>query len=104
MVSFLFEDKVSHSEFKHGYHRHSSEGVFSIKPCKAPHGCLAHFTLTHILQQDFAELDPYSPVKPLPVLAAELGIDVKDLAKLDANENLYGPVQQVRQDKLSQNS
>ena len=43
-------------------------------------------------------MDPYSPVKPLPVLAAELGIDVKDLAKLDANENLYGPIQEVGHD------
>jgi len=46
--------------------------------------------------QDFADLEPYTPVKPLDVLAMEIGVPVEDLAKLDANENLYGPLPEVR--------
>jgi hypothetical protein len=34
-------------------------------------------------------------VKPLDVLAEEIGVTVDQLVKLDANENLYGPVKQV---------
>jgi histidinol-phosphate aminotransferase len=45
--------------------------------------------------QDFDKLDPYSPVKPLEVLAEEIGVNVEDIVKLDANENLYGPLPQV---------
>jgi histidinol-phosphate aminotransferase len=45
--------------------------------------------------QDYTALDPYAPVKPLDVLAEEIGVKVEDLVKLDANENLYGPVPEV---------
>jgi hypothetical protein len=45
--------------------------------------------------QDFADLEPYAPVKPLDVLAAEIGVPEEELAKLDANENLYGPLPEV---------
>lgn len=44
-----------------------------------------------LLRPDWDELEPYHPVKPLDVLAAEIGVAVQDLVKLDANENLYGP-------------
>jgi hypothetical protein len=47
--------------------------------------------------QDYASLDPYAPVKPLDVLAEEIGVKVEDLVKLDANENLYGPLPEVRE-------
>lgn len=46
--------------------------------------------------QDFDSLDPYSPVKPLEVLAEEIGVKVGDLVKLDANENLFGPLPAVQ--------
>lgn len=46
--------------------------------------------------QDYKSLDPYAPVKPLDVLAEEIGCKIEDLVKLDANENLYGPVPEVR--------
>lgn len=46
--------------------------------------------------QDFASLDPYTPVTSLEVLAAEIGLPVEQLVKLDANENLYGPIEEVR--------
>ena len=51
--------------------------------------------MTYWAAQDFASLEPYSPVKPLEVLAREIGVSVDDLAKLDANENLYGPLAEV---------
>ncbi len=35
-------------------------------------------------------------MKPLDVLAEEIGVKIEDLVKLDANENLYGPVEEVR--------
>jgi histidinol-phosphate aminotransferase len=38
----------------------------------------------------------YTPVKPLDVLALEIGIPEGQLIKLDANENLYGPLPCVR--------
>ncbi|MBA4179093.1 MAG: histidinol-phosphate transaminase [Anaerolinea sp.] len=39
---------------------------------------------------DFDDLEAYTPVKPLDVLAAEIGLPIGQLVKLDANENLYG--------------
>ena len=49
-----------------------------------------------LIRHDFADLEAYVPVKPLDVLAAEIGIPVERLVKLDANENLYGACQEVR--------
>jgi histidinol-phosphate aminotransferase len=47
--------------------------------------------LRQLIRPDFDELEEYVPVKPLDVLAAEIGVPVDRLVKLDANENLYGP-------------
>ena len=47
--------------------------------------------LRELLRDDLDELEEYVPVKPLDVLAAELGLPLERLVKLDANENLYGP-------------
>lgn len=44
---------------------------------------------------DFDELEAYVPVKPLDVLAEEIGVPVSRLVKLDANENLYGAPDEV---------
>ena len=44
---------------------------------------------------DFDELEEYVPVKPLDVLAEEIGVPVSQLVKLDANENLYGAPAEV---------
>lgn len=49
------------------------------------------------LRPDFAELEAYTPVKPLDVLAEEIGVSVDRLVKLDANENLYGPALEIRE-------
>jgi histidinol-phosphate aminotransferase len=43
-----------------------------------------------LVRADWDTLEPYVPVKPLDVLAAEIGLPVERLVKLDANENLYG--------------
>lgn len=47
------------------------------------------------VRADFDQLEAYTPVKPLDVLAREIGLPVDRLVKLDANENLYGPVPQI---------
>jgi hypothetical protein len=51
--------------------------------------------VTSLFRKDFLNLDPYAPVKPLEVLAEEIGLPVAALVKLDANENLYGPIPEV---------
>ena len=51
--------------------------------------------LRNLLRSDLEELEEYVPVKPLDVLAAEIGLPVERLVKLDANENLYGPHPEV---------
>ncbi len=50
-----------------------------------------------LIRPDFEDLDEYTPVKPLDVLAAEIGVPVERLVKLDANENLYGPIPEIRE-------
>ncbi len=50
-----------------------------------------------LIRPDFEDLDEYTPVKPLDVLAAEIGVPVDRLVKLDANENLYGPIPEIRE-------
>ena len=44
-----------------------------------------------LVQPRLLDLEEYEPVRPLDVLAAELGLPADQIAKLDANENLYGP-------------
>ena len=46
--------------------------------------------MRRLLRPDLEELEHYIPVKPLDVLAAEIGVPIDRLVKLDANENLYG--------------
>lgn len=52
-------------------------------------------SVLHLLRPDLAHLEEYKPVKPLDVLAEEIGIPAHQLIKLDANENLYGPAPEV---------
>jgi len=49
------------------------------------------------IRPDFQELEAYIPVKPLDVLAREIGLPIERLVKLDANENLYGPIPEIRE-------
>lgn len=48
-------------------------------------------SLADRIRPEIAELEPYTPILPLDVLAARLGIPIERLVKLDANENPYGP-------------
>ena len=50
-----------------------------------------------LLRAHLQQLPPYKPVEPYEVLARKLGRDPADLVKLDANENPYGPLPQVRE-------
>jgi histidinol-phosphate aminotransferase len=50
-----------------------------------------------ILREHIREMPPYTPIHPFEVLSEQLNIPVKDLVKLDANENPYGPLPQVRE-------
>ena len=54
-------------------------------------------SINSLLRPGLEDLEPYEPVRPLDVIARELGIATDDLAKLDANENLYGPIPAVRE-------
>jgi histidinol-phosphate aminotransferase len=47
--------------------------------------------ISHLIRPEIAELEAYTPIVPLDVLAARLGLPVEQLVKVDANENPYGP-------------
>lgn len=49
------------------------------------------FTAASLVRPEIADLEPYTPILPLDVLAARLGLPIERLVKLDANENPYGP-------------
>lgn len=49
-----------------------------------------------LIRPAIADLEPYTPILPLDVLAARLGLPVERLVKLDANENPYGPAPRAR--------
>ncbi|MCZ2111718.1 MAG: histidinol-phosphate transaminase [Dehalococcoidia bacterium] len=51
--------------------------------------------IRRLLRSDLDDLEDYVPVKPLDVLAEEIGMPIRSLVKLDANENLYGAPPQV---------
>lgn len=54
--------------------------------------CGADFIRPHLRQ-----LAAYTPIEPFEVLSARLGRAPKDIVKLDANENPYGPPPEVRE-------
>jgi histidinol-phosphate aminotransferase len=49
------------------------------------------------IRQHIQNMSAYEPIYPLDVLADELGIAVDELIKLDANENPYGALPEVKQ-------
>jgi histidinol-phosphate aminotransferase len=53
--------------------------------------------LSRLLNPEIEGIEAYTPISPLDVLSARLGIAVEDLVKLDANENPYGPIPAVSQ-------
>lgn len=48
-------------------------------------------SITHLIRPDIADLESYTPIVPLDVLACRLDLPVSRIIKLDANENPYGP-------------
>jgi histidinol-phosphate aminotransferase len=48
-------------------------------------------SITHLIRPEIADLEPYTPIVPLDVLAQQLGLPIEHIVKLDANENPYGP-------------
>ncbi len=52
---------------------------------------LTTLALEGLIRPDLRSLPAYTPIVPLDVLSAQLGIPVAQLVKLDANENPYGP-------------
>eukprot|EP00029_Vermamoeba_vermiformis_P007657 TRINITY_DN3373_c0_g1_i1.p1 TRINITY_DN3373_c0_g1~~TRINITY_DN3373_c0_g1_i1.p1 ORF type:complete len:1492 (+),score=442.42 TRINITY_DN3373_c0_g1_i1:647-4477(+) len=57
----------------------------------------AEIVKSRLVRNDLSNIGVYHPIQPLEVLAEEIGLPVAKLAKLDANENLYGPLEEVRQ-------
>ncbi|MCY4020788.1 MAG: histidinol-phosphate transaminase [Chloroflexi bacterium] len=49
------------------------------------------------IRRDIASMSAYTPTTSLDVFAGRLGMDVKDLIKLDANENPFGPSPRVKE-------
>ena len=50
-----------------------------------------------LARRDLVEMPAYEPVEPLDVLASRLGMPEDRIAKLDGNENPYGPSPKVRE-------
>jgi len=50
-----------------------------------------------LVRSFIANMEPYTPIEPFEVLSRRLGKPPDEIIKLDANENPYGPVPQVRQ-------
>ncbi len=53
-------------------------------------------SITRLIRPDIAQLEAYTPIAPLDVLAERLGLPIERLIKLDANENPYGPSPRAR--------
>jgi len=51
--------------------------------------------LDRLVRPDIAALDEYAPVEPIAKQAAKLGLKPEQIAKLDGNENPYGPSPKV---------
>lgn len=51
--------------------------------------------LTSLIRPDIASMEAYTPIVPFEVLSARLGRAPRDIIKLDANENPYGPSPEV---------
>jgi len=49
------------------------------------------FNVEDLLRPDIYEMEEYTPIEPLEVLSARLGLPAERIIKLDGNENPYGP-------------
>lgn len=55
------------------------------------------FDSAALVRPHILDMPAYEPILPLEVLSNQLGLPVECLVKLDANENPYGPLPEVRQ-------
>lgn len=55
------------------------------------------FDPKQLIRPHIQDLPPYEPILPFEVLSAELSLPIESIVKLDANENPYGPIPEVRQ-------
>eukprot|EP01116_Phalansterium_solitarium_P019845 TRINITY_DN5696_c0_g1_i1.p1 TRINITY_DN5696_c0_g1~~TRINITY_DN5696_c0_g1_i1.p1 ORF type:complete len:904 (+),score=412.83 TRINITY_DN5696_c0_g1_i1:4982-7693(+) len=85
-----------------GLHGHAAAARARLVPKKtqptepaAAAAAVAPFDKSLLLRKDLAKLSAYTPIKPLDVVADEIGVPIEQLVKLDANENLYGPPEEV---------
>ena len=53
------------------------------------------FAIEKCLRRHIVQLKPYTPIEPFEIVAERIGTSIKDVVKLDANENLYGPPPEV---------
>jgi len=53
------------------------------------------FNIEDYLRPDIYEMEEYTPIEPLEVLSARLGLPPERIIKLDGNENPYGPSPQA---------
>lgn len=53
------------------------------------------FDVRALVRPEIAQLEAYTPIQPFEVLSKRLGIAAREIVKLDANENPYGPVPTV---------
>lgn len=52
---------------------------------------------SQFIRRHIREMPPYQPILPFDVLSEELGLPIDALIKLDANENPYGPLPEVKE-------
>ncbi|KAA8498161.1 Histidinol-phosphate aminotransferase 2, chloroplastic [Porphyridium purpureum] len=53
------------------------------------------FSVKDAIRPELIDMDAYTPILPYEILAQRLGMEPKDIVKLDANENPFGPSPKV---------
>ena len=53
--------------------------------------CSSGYRVEDFLRLDIYEMEEYTPIEPVEVLSARLGLPPERIVKLDGNENPYGP-------------
>ena len=52
---------------------------------------MSDFDIRALIRPDLRDMPGYVPIEPADVLAERLGVDARDVLKLDGNENPFGP-------------
>ena len=79
----------------------SGRGVQAATRCQASPANVQNGTSTAAgsmyIRPHLKSMQPYTPILPFEVLSKQMGMDPRDIVKLDANENPYGPPVEVLQ-------